>query len=165
VVKSIADKFLTLLKSHAESFDPGAAVSTRIAEASIAKLADAERKGAKFILGGPVFKNKETAALHPTIITGVTSNMDIFDEESFGPSLAVHIVDDEEEAVRLVNASVYGLVGAVHTRDMHHGLQIARRLEVGIAHVNGATTYDECKSHSFFTVRGVSDTVLLTHLR
>lgn len=146
MVKSVADKFLSLLKSHAQSFDPGAAASTRIAETSIAKLADAERKGAKFILGGPVFKNKETAALQPTIITGVTSNMDIFDEESFGPSLAVHIVDDEEEAVRLVNASVYGLVGAVHTRDMHHGLQIARRLEVGIAHVNGATTYDECKS-------------------
>jgi acyl-CoA reductase-like NAD-dependent aldehyde dehydrogenase len=87
MVKSVADKFLSLLKSHAQSFDLGTAASTRIAETSIAKLADAERKGAKFIPGGLVFKNKEAAALQTTIITSATSNMDIFDEESFGPSL------------------------------------------------------------------------------
>jgi len=83
--------------------------------------------------------------LTPSIITDVTKDMDIFDEESFGPSVAVYVVDDEEEALRLVNASAYGLVGAVHTRDMHRGLQLAKRMEVGISHVNGATAFDECE--------------------
>jgi len=71
--------------------------------------------------------------------------MEIFDEESFGPSISVCVVEDQEEAVKLVNESDYGLVGAVHTMDMNRGVQIARRMEVGIAHVNGSTAYDECE--------------------
>ena len=125
-------------------------MSQRLAQSAVAKLVDAEKKGAKFLLGSPNFKDQSSATLTPTIITDVNKDMDVFDEETFGPSVAVYVVDDEEEALRLVNASAYGLVGAVHTRDMHRGLQLARRMEVGISHVNGATAYDECKDEFLF---------------
>jgi acyl-CoA reductase-like NAD-dependent aldehyde dehydrogenase len=143
VVKEVAERFISLLKDEAKKFPAGGAVSQRGAQASVAKLVDAERKGAKFLLGGAGFQDESSSALQPTIITNVTEDMEIFDEESFGPSVAVHIVEDQEEALKLVNDSAYGLVGAVHTKDMNRGLQIARRMEVGIAHVNGATAFDE----------------------
>jgi acyl-CoA reductase-like NAD-dependent aldehyde dehydrogenase len=144
-VRSVAQKFIEILKATAEKFPAGGAVSHRLAQQSNAKLLDAEKKGAKFLLGGPGYKDEAAAMLKPSIITNVSKDMEIFDEEAFGPSVSVYEVDDEEEALRLVNASSYGLVGAVHTKDMHRGIQLAKRMETGIAHVNGSTAYDECK--------------------
>lgn len=50
----------------------------------------------------------------------------------------------------VVTESVYGLVGAVHTRDIHRGIQVARQMEGGFAHVNGSTSWDEC---GFFSLQ------------
>lgn len=150
VIRSVAEQFIKLLKAYAENFPAGGAVSQRLAHSAAAKLIDAEKKGARFLLGSPGFKDESSAMLTPSIITDVSKDMDIFDQETFGPSVAVFVVDDEEEGLRLVNASAYGLVGAVHTRDMHCGLQLARRMEVGMSHVNGSTAYDECKDGSLF---------------
>jgi acyl-CoA reductase-like NAD-dependent aldehyde dehydrogenase len=146
VVRSVADKFIEMLKATASNVPVGGAVSQRLAQAAAAKLIDAEKKGAKFLHGSSEFKDKSSATLTPSILTGVTKEMEIFDEESFGPTVAVYTVDDQEEALKLVNASSYGLVGSVFTRDLHRGIDIARRMETGIAHVNGMTAYDECKS-------------------
>src|SRR6201999_1321570 len=108
----VADQFIKLLKAQAEKFPAGGAVTQRLAQAAVAKLTDAEKKGAKFLFGSAGFKDHSSATLTPSIITDVNKDMDIFDEETFGPSVAVYIVDDEEEALRLVNASAHGLVGA-----------------------------------------------------
>ncbi|KAL5321345.1 hypothetical protein ACEPPN_009301 [Leptodophora sp. 'Broadleaf-Isolate-01'] len=143
VVKEVAERFISLLKDQAKKFPAGGAVTQQGAQTAIEKLIDAEQKGAQFLLGGAKFLDEAAASLVPSIITNVTKDMVIFDEESFGPSISVYVVEDQKEALRLVNGSDYGLVGAVHTMDMHRGVQIAKQMEVGIAHVNGATSYDE----------------------
>ena len=62
--------------------------------------------------------------------------MDIYREETFGPVLPVIRVRDEEEAVRLANASEFGLVGSVWTQDLDKGMRIASRLESGQVMIN-----------------------------
>jgi acyl-CoA reductase-like NAD-dependent aldehyde dehydrogenase len=140
-----------LLKAWTQKIPVNGAVTQNLAKQARAKLVDAEKKGAKFLVGGSDYKDESTATLAPSIITNTTPDMDIFDEEAFGPSFSFFVVEDQEEALKLVNDSDYGLVGAVHTADMHRGVQLARRMEVGIAHVNGSTAYDECKD--FYNVK------------
>lgn len=139
------------MKAWTEKIPVSGAVTHTHAKQARAKLFDAEKKGAKFLVGSSDYKDELAATLTPSIITDTTPNMDIFDEEAFGPSFSLFVVEDQEEALKLVNASDYGLVGAVHTADMHRGLQLARRMEAGIAHVNGSTAYDECKD--FYNVK------------
>ena len=69
--------------------------------------------------------------------------MALFREESFGPQVSITRVDSADEAVRLANDTEYGLAAAVFTSDLAAGLDIARRLESGICHVNGPTVHDE----------------------
>ncbi len=78
----------------------------------------------------------------PTVLGDVTEAMAVFREETFGPVAAVTRVRDEDEAIRLANASPYGLGGNVWTRDLERGARVARRLETGGVFVNGMTHSD-----------------------
>ncbi|OCL10827.1 aldehyde dehydrogenase [Glonium stellatum] len=70
--------------------------------------------------------------------------MELYRTESFGPSVSVVVVEDEEEAVQVANDTEYGLSGAVFTRDLARGLRVARRIESGAVHINAMTVHDEC---------------------
>jgi acyl-CoA reductase-like NAD-dependent aldehyde dehydrogenase len=74
----------------------------------------------------------------PTVIADVDSSMTCMTEETFGPTLPVIKVADENEAVRLANDSPYGLSATVWTADKRRGERLARRLEVGAVNVNDA---------------------------
>ena len=76
------------------------------------------------------------AYFSPTVITGVTAEMDAYREELFGPVAVVYRADSAEEALALANDSQYGLGGAVFSRDQELAEGVARRLEVGMANVN-----------------------------
>lgn len=65
------------------------------------------------------------------------NNLRIAQEEIFGPVLAVIPYQTEDEAVRIANASVYGLSGSVFTSDIDHGARIARRIDSGAVNING----------------------------
>jgi acyl-CoA reductase-like NAD-dependent aldehyde dehydrogenase len=84
-------------------------------------------------------------AYAPTVLEGVTPEMRIYGEESFGPVVSIVPVDGIDEAVRVANDTEYGLAGAVFSRDVERGLAVARRLETGICHVNGSTVHDEAQ--------------------
>jgi acyl-CoA reductase-like NAD-dependent aldehyde dehydrogenase len=75
----------------------------------------------------------------------VTSDMEIFREESFGPSVSITRVSSEQEAIRMANDSDYGLSAAVFSRNITRGLNVARQIQSGICHVNGATVHDEAQ--------------------
>jgi benzaldehyde dehydrogenase (NAD) len=85
----------------------------------------------------------EGPAYAPTVLRGVTPEMRIYGEESFGPVVSIVEVDGVDEAVRVANDTEYGLSAAVFAGDVETGLEVARRLETGMCHVNDTTVHDE----------------------
>ena len=147
VLESIADKFIPMLKEHGESYAPGSGVSAEVVGNAHKRLVEAQEKGAKFILGGPKYTGP--AELLPTIVTGVTKDMAMFDLESFGPSVSIYVVKDDEEAIAVANNSSFGLNASIHTSDMYRAVKVSRRLEFGQVHVNSSTAYNEGKDSSY----------------
>jgi acyl-CoA reductase-like NAD-dependent aldehyde dehydrogenase len=78
----------------------------------------------------------------PTLLVAVEPGMPAFDQETFGPVAAVIVAKDEADAIRLANASRYGLGASVWTADRERGERIARELEVGSVFVNGLVKSD-----------------------
>ena len=97
---------------------------------------EAVAAGAKVLTGGkPTGKG---TFFPPTVLTDVTHDMSCITEETFGPTLPVIKVADEEEAIRLANDSVFGLSATVWTGNTARGERVARRLECGAVNVNDA---------------------------
>ena len=80
-----------------------------------------------------------------TVVDRVTIAMRLYDEESFGPVAAVVRVNGVDEAVRVANDTEYGLSAAVFGRDIARAMDVARRIESGICHINSATVHDEAQ--------------------
>ena len=102
-------------------------------------LEDARAKGATVTGGQDLGGN----VLSPAVVTGVTEEMRLYGEESFGPVVAIVAADGADDAVRIANDTEYGLSAAVFTGDAQRGLELAARIESGICHVNGSTVHDE----------------------
>jgi len=79
--------------------------------------------------------------VRPTLFVDVDNAMTIAQEEIFGPVLAVIPFDDEEDAIRIANDSVYGLAGNVMSGSVEHSVAVARRLRVGFVGLNGTSAY------------------------
>jgi aldehyde dehydrogenase (NAD+) len=79
--------------------------------------------------------------VEPTLFTNVDNSMAIAQEEIFGPVLVVIPFEDDNDAVRIANESVYGLAGGVYSGSLERGLDVARRIRTGVMSVNGGDTY------------------------
>jgi succinate-semialdehyde dehydrogenase / glutarate-semialdehyde dehydrogenase len=98
--------------------------------------------GAKCLLGGKV-PNGKNAFYPPTVLTNVKKGMPAYDEELFGPVAAIISARNEADAIRIANDSVFGLGGAVFTKDAKRGEHIAAtQLEAGSCFVNGLVKSD-----------------------
>ena len=111
--------------------------------------ADAIAKGAKLRAGGAARREGGGLYWPPTVLTGMTHDMKMMREETFGPFLAIQGVDSDEEAIRLANDSQYGLGGSVWTRDKAAGEAIARRIRTGSVMVNNAVQSGGCVTLPF----------------
>ena len=135
VVESVADRFVERLAAKAASM-PAPAVGKQVDEAAQASVAalidDAVAKGARRAASNPAM-----------VIDGVTPEMRLYRDESFGPVVGIIRVAGEEQAISAANDSEYGLSASVFTRDAARGLRVARRIRSGICHVNGPTVHDE----------------------
>ena len=100
-------------------------------------IRDAVEKGAKVELGGKT-GDGPGRFFQPTVLTGVDHSMEIMTDETFGPTLPIMKVRDENEALHYANDSRYGLNSSVFTRDVEKGERIARELTAGNACVNDA---------------------------
>jgi succinate-semialdehyde dehydrogenase/glutarate-semialdehyde dehydrogenase len=97
---------------------------------------DAVSRGARVLAGGTRRPDLGPYYFEPTVLEGVTEGMILCDEETFGPVVALYPVQSDDEAVALANDTVYGLNGAVVTRDKGAGRTIALRLQAGTVNVN-----------------------------
>jgi vanillin dehydrogenase len=146
---TVAEDFATQLAQRASLLkvgdprEPDTQIGPLINAAAIDRVAelveDAAAKGARVLSGGEA----DGPCYRPTVLMGVTPEMRIYSEESFGPVVSVIPVADEEEAVRTANDSEYGLSAAVFSRDVPRALALAGRIESGICHINDATVHDE----------------------
>ncbi|MFB7666303.1 aldehyde dehydrogenase [Kitasatospora sp. NPDC056138] len=98
------------------------------------------QEGARLVTGGPQVPTglENGNYITPTLFADVDNSMRIAREEIFGPVLVVIPYDDEDDAVRIANASEYGLSGGVWSADQDHALDVARRMRTGTVTVNGA---------------------------
>ena len=149
VDKSLIDTFSSKLAERASAMkvgdprEPDTVIGPLINKAAIERVsdlvADAASKGAEILSGGAA----DGPCFPPTVVKGVTPDMRLYAEESFGPVLAVMAADGPDEAVRLANDTEYGLSAAVFGNDVPAALEIAQRIESGICHVNNSTVHDE----------------------
>jgi acyl-CoA reductase-like NAD-dependent aldehyde dehydrogenase len=152
VDRKVADRFVELLTAKTRTLraaKPGdataalggmvdAAAAQRVADL----VADAVGKGAKLPAGAIRIEGN---VLQPAVVDHVTPDMTLYHEESFGPVVTVLRVDGDEAAVALANGSDYGLTAAVFSRDVSRALDVAKRIESGICHINGPTVHDEAQ--------------------
>jgi len=96
---------------------------------------DAMKKGAKVLAGGKRHSIGERF-FEPTLLTNVTKDMDIANQEIFGPVAAIQRFKAEEDVISLANDSRVGLAGYFYSRDLAQIFRVARRLEVGMVGVN-----------------------------
>jgi succinate-semialdehyde dehydrogenase / glutarate-semialdehyde dehydrogenase len=152
VVKAVEEEFtkLFLEKMSAkkmgdplqDGIDIGPQARTDLRDELHKQVQSSITKGAKCILGGEIPKGD--GAYYPaTILTNVKPGMPAFDEEMFGPVAAIISAADENEAITLANESIYGLGGAVFTKDVKRGEMIAAtKLEAGACFVNALVKSD-----------------------
>ncbi len=145
VPRGLADAFLSELVRQAEAVEPnypdigkgniGPFIFPPQADKVQAQIDDAEAKGARVLSGGKVEVLGGGKYLRPTVLTDVTPDMAIIAEETFGPVIPVTVYTDVEEAIRLANASIYGLSAAV-IGDPAEAERVAERLEAGAISIN-----------------------------
>lgn len=125
-------------------YDTGAMATAAQRDIVERHVQEAVADGARVLAGG-----KPTGVgtfFQPTVLADVTPTMSCIAEETFGPTLPVVRVADEEEAIRLANDSNYGLSATVWTGDVERGERVARRLECGAVNINDALTNVFCPS-------------------
>jgi succinate-semialdehyde dehydrogenase/glutarate-semialdehyde dehydrogenase len=124
-----------------DPFDPktqlGPLVSEGALKGLLGQIEGAKAAGARIVLGGKQI-NRPGFYLEPTIITDITEDNPLFQEETFGPIASVYVVESEEEAIQLANATQFGLGSAVFGTDIEHVQQVARRIESGMVFINSA---------------------------
>ncbi|ANJ06706.1 aldehyde dehydrogenase family protein [Streptomyces parvulus] len=94
-------------------------------------------EGARIVAGGPEAPQEQGYFVSPTVLADVTEDMTVAQEEIFGPVLSVLRYEDEEDALRIANGTVYGLAGAVWAGEEAEAVAFARRMETGQVDING----------------------------
>lgn len=127
------------VKAGIEQPDFGATMGAMVSEGqrdrAVDMITQAQAEGATVATGGRKL-NTVGAFLEPTILTDVTPDMTIANEEVFGPVLSVLKFSSDEEAINIANGTPYGLVGGVFTRDLDRATTAARKLRAGQVFVN-----------------------------
>ncbi|MFE5921668.1 aldehyde dehydrogenase family protein [Streptomyces sp. NPDC056468] len=149
VDRSVADRFTEKFVAKVKTLktgdprDPetviGPVINSSQAEAISATVAQAIAEGATALVHGTTTDN----LVEPSVLTGLPADSPLLKQEVFGPVAFLVPFDGEEEAVRLVNDTPYGLSGAVHTGNIERGVAFAKQIDTGMFHVNDGTVHDE----------------------
>jgi acyl-CoA reductase-like NAD-dependent aldehyde dehydrogenase len=124
---------------HDPKTDLGPLMNQRQTETFTKQVQRGIDEGAKVALKGKT----EGTVTSPTVFADVKSNMWIAQNEMFGPAVCVMPFDSVEDGIRMANDSPYGLSGAVFTKDVEYGAELAKQIESGMVHVNDGTINDD----------------------
>lgn len=153
VHESVKEKFVKAFTDYviatAKTGDPFAEDTThgpQVSEVQYNKVLSyvetAKKEGAKLELGGESaqkgLSNGKGYFIQPTIFSNVTRDMTIFQEEVFGPLVAITLFKDEKEAIKLANDSEYGLAAAVFSENISRAHRVAASLEAGMVWINSS---------------------------
>ncbi|MDQ1047553.1 aldehyde dehydrogenase family protein [Streptomyces sp. V4I2] len=149
VDRSVADEFTEKFVAKVKTLkagdprDPetiiGPVINSSQAEALSGVVEQAITEGATALVHGTRTDN----LVEPSVLTDVPAGSSLLQQEVFGPVVFLVPFDGEEEAVRIVNDTPYGLSGAVHTGDIERGVNFAKQIDTGMFHVNDGTVHDE----------------------
>ena len=147
VHESVKDEFIAALVERTkalrvgdpldEETDMGPLCTDEVLARTIEHVEDAVANGARIVYGG----GHEGRFHEPTILDGVTSDMSIAKEETFGPVAPIMTFGDLDEALAVANETDYGLTAAVFTRSLHDAWHAAEELRHGTVHINETTNY------------------------
>jgi succinate-semialdehyde dehydrogenase/glutarate-semialdehyde dehydrogenase len=146
VQKGIYDEFATKFAEKVNGFKLGSGfeegithgpvIHERAVEKVEQHVRDAESKGAKVVAGGKKAAHLGANFYHPTVLTGMTKDMQLASEETFGPVAGLFPFETEEEVVELANRAEVGLAGYFFSSDVKRVFRVAEALEVGMVGVN-----------------------------
>jgi 5-carboxymethyl-2-hydroxymuconic-semialdehyde dehydrogenase len=155
VQEGLYDRFVAAMAERAEAIrvgdplDPATALGPLIRpehhERVLGYIESARAQGASVPAGGSVPEHLRSAGgnfLSATVLAGVTPEMRVFREEIFGPVVTVTPFRDEAEAVRLANATEYGLAAYVWTRDGQRAHRVAQAIDTGLCWINSHNVRD-----------------------
>ena len=167
---SFVEKAVNLVRSYKlgspleQDTTIGPMAHIRFAEEVRAQIAEAVAAGAKTHID-PMPEDDGAAYLTPQILTDVTHDMRIMRDETFGPAVGIMPVADDEEAIRLMNDSQFGLTCSLWTNDIDKAMEIGSRLETGTVFMNRCDYLDPalCWTGCKDTGRGAGLSVLGYH--
>ena len=149
VVEGVADQFIEIIADMAKKIevgkDYGPATMPSQLKVIQSHLDDAKAKGAKFLVGGA--DSVKGAFVEPVIMVDVPEDSTAMAQETFGPTLAINKVINTDEAIRLSNASSYGLAAAVFSK--RNGERIASKLACGMVSINSVFLFAAVPSVPF----------------
>lgn len=146
VHKNIADELIEKIQQNIVRCEPGLTWNSASRYSPIINKPQADKihsivchareQGADILTGGTFFPETGNGAFYrPTLIAGVTNDMDVVCREVFGPVLTIQTFTDEDEGIALANDTVYGLAAGVY-RDLSQGMRAIRAIEAGTVWVN-----------------------------
>jgi len=133
-VERLSKKVAGLSQGVAKGDDVGAMVTAQQVDIADRHVREAVESGARVLTGGG--RGPVGNFFAPTVLVDVDHTMSCMTDETFGPTIPVMKVADEDEAVRMANDSPYGLSATVWTRDVDRGQRVARKLEAGAVNIN-----------------------------
>ncbi|MBP1970632.1 succinate-semialdehyde dehydrogenase/glutarate-semialdehyde dehydrogenase [Virgibacillus natechei] len=147
VHESIADQFTALLTEKVsqlkvgsgleEDVDLGPLINQQALEKVQSHLKDAIEKGAQVVVGGGEWEgNLEGCFYNPSVLTNVSDDMLIMNEETFGPIIPIQTFRDEEEVLHKANDTDYGLAAYIFTESTNQAIRASEKLEFGIVGIN-----------------------------
>ena len=146
VQKGIYDSFATKFAEKVKGFSVGGAFGDGVTHGPLihdraigkveAHVRDAEKKGAKVVVGGQKMPDLGDNFYQPTVLTGMNMDMQLAREETFGPVAGLFPFETENEVVQMANAAEVGLAGYFFSNDLQRVYRVAEALEVGMVGVN-----------------------------
>ena len=146
VQRGIYDSFAAKFAEKVRGFTVGGAFGEGVTHGPLihdraiskvdAQVRDAEKRGAKIVVGGQKMPDLGENFYQPTVLTGMNMDMQLAQEETFGPVAGLFPFDTEQDVVEMANAADVGLAGYFFSRDIQRVYRVAEALEVGMVGVN-----------------------------